>query len=554
MGKTPFEGHGTAYVLGIVGATRRPGVSVHHKGLRHIDHLVARGHAFLHRKGVEEWLDRTSDLALALTHIVVLEIAVVRAADIGAHLAGTGFYCHKGRPEYGLVVLDGVVRSHERIRISFFVPGKYPHLYRLVELRENLSLAETRLALGAVAVAPLAGLGHKRLIGGILYVVRERSPASVAQFPVECRLQIPSEVLADRLLGVALHVGVDGDIYLQAVAVQVVFFPRRLAVFGKPAEERVLAPAYGVRHEVVVGEILVAARRLGAHLAAYHIPEVWRNAGVVVLHLEAQLYGGSLSLGHLLLSDVAGLVHTADYQVPAGLGLVVVQNRIVAGRLVDDADQGGRLLYVQLGWLLGEIRLRGRLYAVGPASEEDGVQVHGYNFVLGIAPFELDGGGPFAQLDPYHLQFVAHFLTRIEGLGELLGDGTSSSLAGIAHQKGAEEHASEALEINAAVLLETGVLGSDGSVDYIGGDVLILDIGPVLDVEGGDYFPVHGNKLGCEIVVRMFKLRKGRDVGINPYCCKQSGYGKHPGGKQGPEPDYNFLSRTIFHYGRKNTH
>ena len=348
--------------------------------------------------------------------------------------------------------------------------------------------------------------------------------------------------------------GVDGHINAEAVAVEVIFLSRRLAVLGKPAEERVLAPAYGIRHIVVVGQILVAAGLLGTHLAAYHIPEIRRNAGVVVLDLEAQLDRCGLCFCHLFLGNVASLVHTADYQIPAGLGLVVVEDGVVAGWLVDYAYEGGCLLDIELGRLLGEVGLGCRLDAVGSASEEDGVEVHSHDFVLGIAPFELDGGGPFAQLDPYHLQFVAHFLTRIEGLGELLGDGTSSSLAGIAHQKGAEEHASEALEINAAVLLETGVLGSDGSVDYIGGDVLILDIGPVLDVKGGDYFPVHGNKLGREIVVRMFKLRKGRDVGINPYCCKQSGYGKHPGGKQGPEPDYNFLSRTIFHYGRKNTH
>ena len=160
VGKTPFESYRTAYILWIVGASRSPGVAVNHKGLRHVDNLVTRSHPLLHGKSVEERLDCTADLTLALADIVEFEIAVVRSADVGSHLSGVRLYRHEGGPEYGFIVLYRVIRGHQGVRIALVIPGEDSHLDRLAELRENLGLAQTGLALCAVAVAPFAGLLH----------------------------------------------------------------------------------------------------------------------------------------------------------------------------------------------------------------------------------------------------------------------------------------------------------------------------------------------------------------------------------------------------------
>ena len=246
-------------------------------------------------------------------------------------------------------------------------------------------------------------------------------------------------------------------------------------------------------------------------------------------------------------------MHSADNQVPARLGLVVMEHRVEAGRLVDDAYQRGRLLDVELGRQLGEVGLGGRLDAIGPAAEEDGVEVHRENLVFGVAALQLDGGGPFAELDPDHLEFAAHLLTGVEGLGKLLGDGTSSSLAGIPHQHGTEENARKTGEIDSAVGVETRVLGGDRRVDYVGRDVLVLHVGAVFDVEGADDLSVRGDELGGEIVVRMFELGEGWDVGAEPYCRKQPNHREYREKEQAPEPDYYLLACTIFHDRRKNT-
>ena len=121
--ETPFQCDGLTDPLLLVGASRGPGVAVRKdERLRKVHDLVARSHTLLHRQRVEERFDRRTDLTLALTDIVILEIAVVRSAHVGFDMSGRRLHRHKACTENRLVVADGVVRSHRRVDISFLFP------------------------------------------------------------------------------------------------------------------------------------------------------------------------------------------------------------------------------------------------------------------------------------------------------------------------------------------------------------------------------------------------------------------------------------------------
>ena len=99
MGKSPFQRHCLSDPDILVGTSGRPLIVPDDESLRHIDNLRARAHAGLHCQCIEERLDGGTDLALALTDIVILEIAVVRAADIGLDVSGYRLYGYETCPE-----------------------------------------------------------------------------------------------------------------------------------------------------------------------------------------------------------------------------------------------------------------------------------------------------------------------------------------------------------------------------------------------------------------------------------------------------------------------
>ena len=223
VGKSPPEGHRLAEPLLLVCTARRPcGAVEQHEGLRLVDHLVARAQPLLHREGVEERFDGGADLPLALAHIVIFEIAVVRAAHIGLDITRLRLHGHESAAEYGFVVADGVVRGHRGVCVALGVPGEHPHFDRLAELGVYLLVALAGLVLQAVTVAPAARLLHQGLHCLAVHVIGERLVLLPLHLPVETLLEILAQMLGDRLLGILLHLGVDGGVDAQSVTVKVV--------------------------------------------------------------------------------------------------------------------------------------------------------------------------------------------------------------------------------------------------------------------------------------------------------------------------------------------
>ena len=210
--------------------------------------------------------------------------------------------------------------------------------------------------------------------------------------------------------------------------------------------------------------------------------------------------------------DVTVLRHLPDHEVAPFQGAVRVEHRVVAGRLVDHSHEQRRLLHGKVGRLLGEEGLGRSLDSVCSASEEDGVQVHIHDFLLGVVALQLHCRNPFLELGAHHHHFgpprnlAVHLLSRIEGLCKLLGDGASAALAGVAEQYGLHRHTGEAAHIYAGMPVETGVLRGYGGIHEMLGELVVTHVGPVLNMESGQHLAVFGYHLGRKLVVRVLQL------------------------------------------------
>ena len=549
---TPFEAYGGSYHALAVRTARSPGAARSDEGLRQVDNLGARVHAFLHSKCVEERLDGGTYLTFALADVVVFEIAVVRSADICFDMAGSRLHGHEGRPEKGLVVAYRVVRRHRGVDVTLLVVGEDPHLFRLGEGLQDLGIGETVLLEHAPAVAPLAGLVHHPVPGGLVDIIGERVVLLVFEFAVEVLLQ-GLDPFGHGLLRVLLHLVVDGRVYPETVTVEVVLRAVCLPVLLNPAVQFAVSPGEGVHRKIFALVVVRTVRLLGGHHAPYHIPEIRGPACIVVEDLVGKFYRNLLDGISLILVDVSCLFHLPDDEVPPGEGLVRIQGRVVPGRLVGHSDEGCGFFDRKFGRLLGEEGLRSRPDSVGVAAEEDGVEIHGHDLILGVVLLELDGSDPLLELDPDHLHLIyprnlaLSFRSRIQGLGELLGDGTSSSLAGVAHEDSLEQHPGESFEVDAGMIVETGVFGSYRGMYHIRGQFFIGNISPVLYMESREDFSSFGNDLCSKLIVRVFQFLERRNVSKCPDDQYHQYQKQHRKRYDYPEPLGNFLLCVFGH-------
>ena len=154
--------------------------------------------------------------------------------------------------------------------------------------------------------------------------------------------------------------------------------------------------------------------------------------------------------------DVAVRVHRAEDVVAPCDGPLGRLDRVVLGRRLRQAGEGGGLDEREVPRPLREVRLRRRLDPVRVAAVEDLVQVAGEDPVLRPLPVELDREAGLLDL-ALERPLVRH---RVEVAHELLRDGRAAldDAPGldVLHQR-----PGDALEVDAAVLVEAAVLDRD---------------------------------------------------------------------------------------------
>ena len=340
---------------------RGPGlVSVHDDYHRGVEHRVARGHAGFHGQGVDERLHGGAHLPASLADVVILEIAVVGTAHIGFHMTGSRLDGHEGRPEEGLVVADGIVRSHHRVPVTGLLPGEHAHLGGLGETLVNLRLGMAGGLHHAGAVAPAASLLQGGFHHGGLRIGRERGVLPVFQFAEEGLLEVFSEMFGNGFLRITLHLVVDGGIDAKAVLVKVVLGAVALEILVEPTVEGVVGPQERIGLVVFDDGIGRFLGLLRAHDAAEHIPEIRAHAGGAVSLAGVQGDGKRLERIAFCTGDVIQRFHALQHHVAAAEGMFGIQGRIVAGGLVHHAHQHGALFREKLCRALSKELVGGR--------------------------------------------------------------------------------------------------------------------------------------------------------------------------------------------------
>ena len=245
-------------------------------------------------------------------------------------------------------------------------------------------------------------------------------------------------------------------------------------------------------------------------------------------------------LGELLLGDVAEREHPAQHLVAPLLGPLRVVDRVVGGRRLDQPGEDGGLRERQIGRVDAEVRPCRGLDPVRARAEVHEVEVAGEDLVLRVLLLEgqcqaglaqlaadavLGGGGPLLGRDRGLQQRL---------LDQLLGD-RRAALEHRARPQVAQQGAQRALDVQAVVLVEPGVLDVDEGLLHDRGDPVGPDGHAVVPVEVRDHGAVGGQDGGVPGQRRVGALQRrqqgDRRAGGEPRTGEPR---KHQAGHQRP--------------------
>ncbi len=409
---------------------------------------VGRGHALLHRRGVDKELERRTRLAHGL-HLVILPRLEVNVAHIGSHISRLRLHCHKTGVHELNHVLQRIDARHRLVHRA--VVAKQLNVVRLVEVvvYRVLVLRETSL---------------QHLIGvSLLYLVLNKARNDIALFvaprithATPMRIEVSLHVLhlaMHGLLGILLHLRVEGSVYLQAV-----------------------------RIDVQVGELLL-------HVVFERLAEIESLTVVGILHRKVQLdrrllqafercFVSHIHIAKALLEHIAVRIHLAEHGVTTFQRVFGIDTRVVGRSSFEQAHQNGCLLGIEFGRRFVEVSARGCLYAESIRTEVDGVGILFKDFLFVAKEFNESGNDYLLALHDNDTQ-TGDFTEKARGilctyaehvLDKLLRDGRCT--AGVTQRSvlGSREHT---FVINAVVLEEAFVLRSDESLEESGTDRIV---------------------------------------------------------------------------------
>ena len=103
------------------------------------------------------------------------------------------------------------------------------------------------------------------------------------------------------------------------------------------------------------------------------------------------------------------------------------------------------------------------------------VEIHVDDLLLGIKLFELYSDDPFDGFLHGTFPDVRSHLLGIYLLGQLLGDGGTTTSRTLVKQDGLEDCTEEGLDVDAGVIEESGILSSYECIDQVGRQLVVVD-------------------------------------------------------------------------------
>ena len=166
----------------------------------------------------------------------------VDAAHIRLHMPVVGVHAEEAGPEERLVVAYGIERCHHRVDVAMI--GKHRHVDRRAERPFNLLGRAAALLHHPVALALPHGTVHDLLhLGGREVLGKWRVGLRLVLL-IKYRLEVAGHMAIDRLLGILLHLVVDGGVDLQSIGIDVVERAILLRVFLAPTAQRICGKGY----------------------------------------------------------------------------------------------------------------------------------------------------------------------------------------------------------------------------------------------------------------------------------------------------------------------
>ena len=398
------------------------------------------GHeAALHGCGIDKEFERRARLVLG-AHLVILPRVEVHITHPRLDVAVARVHGNEAAVHEVQHVAHRVHRTHLHIQRVVLIVEQVHHVglvHVVVDRVQVVGIAGQQL----VVDRRVARLVLDKVGDGLVVLVE---PA-VLIAPMAAEVALHNlHLLADGLLGILLHPGVERGVNLQAVALQVEF------------------EAFLVRNAF--------------HLVGYSLAEVGRHTGIVGLEGVLQVDGQCRYRVILLLRQVAVLDHILQHLVATAQAVLGIDTRIVGACGLEQSHQHGTLLDFQVLGGGPEVGVGRRLDAVGIAAEVHRVGIHLQDFLLAVEDFQFGGDDPFLALHDEHLHAgdVAQQARRVVAAGaehvlhQLLRDGARTARAAMQHQvlgRGAQ-----AAEVDAVVAVETLVLGVDEHPEELGVD------------------------------------------------------------------------------------
>jgi hypothetical protein len=243
--------------------------------------------------------------------------------------------------------------------------------------------------------------------------------------------------------------------------------------------------------------------------------------------------------------DVALLGHPVEHLVAPEGGGLRVDERVVAGRALHQPGEERGLGQRQRRGVHPEVRLGGRLHAVGVLPEVDDVEVAGEQLVLAVPVLQVEGQPGFAKLAAHALLDGRCPLGRVVGrlqqglLDQLLGQ-RRAALHDLAGRDVLDQCPHGALHVEATVLVEARVLDGHHRLLHHLGDPVAGDRGPVLPVEGGDQLAVggeHGRVAGRRLVGQLLRRVTEQAGGLLRREGRPADHGQEHSREQGTGDD-----------------
>ena len=425
--------------------------------------------AILHGERVDKRFHRRPDLSSTGRHHIILEMLEVQTAHIGFHLAGARVHRHHATAQERLHVEHGIERRHEQFFLATVVI-KHAQIHLLVEGRHNFLVAHALCLHGAVALSfahralDEVFLGPRAQFSGVAGV---RVLVATAALVAEESSLLGNHVVAHGFLGMFLHSRVDGRVDAQSVAVDIVVRAVGFLVLMAPTVERVVVPIILVGIIGVDVGVVAAHRFLGHHNAPQFLAEVRCDAVLMVIDgmsVEQQL--ALLGLVASLSCEHSLLIHLVEHHIAACAHTVRIAEGVVIRRILAHTHQRSRLLEREVLRLLAKVNPSCALDAHGIVEEVKLIEVHLDDFLFGVVTLQFQGNDPLNGFLHGTFKDIGR-LWRIELLGKLLRDGTTTAGTRLTHDDAFHKRTQNGDGIDARMLFKARVLGGNERIAQV---------------------------------------------------------------------------------------